>query len=368
MLNEHNIHSATHLFRPARLTLARELRTLSKSELADLIEKTPSAVSQFESGKVRPDSTTVLRLAFALGVPVGFFAFESRADFIAIEACHFRSLRSASQRARRKLLAVGTHLSDLVGLLEQYVELPRENVPAADEHPQAEEDVERCAMEVRRHWGLGLGPIPNVVRLLETRGVVVCPIEEGSKTVDAFSFWHVDRPYVFLVMDKGSTSRTRFDACHELGHLVMHADVLPCDPTAERQANRFAAAFLLPAESFLRECPARLNWNHFYELKQRWRVSVAALIRRAADLGRISMATYRRAFIHLNRTGQRAAEQFEPTAETPELIAKAAEIATRQIPLDQLASDAGMPPTTFRALMDLLKADQLFPDHGRPAH
>ena len=368
MLNRSDIHTATHLFRPARLTLARELRMLTKSDLAAQIDKTPSAVSQFESGKVRPDSSTVLRLALALNVPPGFFAFESRADFIPIETCHFRSLRSASQRNRRKLLAIGTHLSDLVGLLEQYAALPPENVPAAADstQPLSDDDVERCAADVRRRWGLGLGPIPNVVRLLETRGIVVCPIEAGSKDVDAFSFWHVHRPYVFLVMDKRSPSRSRFDACHELGHLAIHSRVRPGEPMAERQADRFASAFLLPRESFLRECPDRLNWDHFYELKRRWRVSVAALLHRARDLGMISTATYRRAFIHLNRTGQRTHEEFEPPEETPELIAKAVEIASEEIPMDHIATDSGMPPSTFEALLGLIRlAQDSFPSGGQ---
>jgi hypothetical protein len=117
-------------------------------------------------------------------------------------------------------------------------------------------------------------------------------IPHDCEDMDAFSAWHAKRPIVFLIDHKGSTSRLRFGAAHELGHLVMHADVVAGSPELERQANRFASAFLLPRETFLPECPRRLNWPHFYELKRRWKVSVAALVRRAYDLECISEASY----------------------------------------------------------------------------
>ena len=358
MRSEREIHRATQFFEPARLTLAREIRGLTKSELARRIDKSASAIGQFESGKTRPDAGSVLRLALVLGVSPAFFTHRSRtASPIAMDGCHFRSLRSARQRDRRKLLAIATLLSDLVGLLEQYVDLPKECVSEVTHEVSSAAEIEECADDVRRRWGLGLGPIPNVVQLLESKGIVLCPVTEGSKRVDGFTLWHLGRPYVFLVLDKGSTSRSRYDACHELGHLVMHADVRPGNPEAEREAERFAAAFLLPRESFGQECPHRLNWSHFYELKRRWRVSVQALIRRAKDLGRITEASYRRAFVHLNKTGERLKERDEPPAEQPQILAKAVALASNRIPIEQIASDSGLGDTNFRSLMKLLQGE-----------
>ncbi len=62
--------------------------------------------------------------------------------------------------------------------------------------------------------------------------------------------------------------------------------------------------------------------------------------------------------MHLNRTGQRTSEDFEPPAEKPELIGKAVEVASRQLPLNRIATDAGMPPSTFETLLALVKAEQ----------
>ncbi|WP_437480662.1 ImmA/IrrE family metallo-endopeptidase [Sorangium sp. So ce1014] len=332
-----NLHLATHLFSPTRLTLARELRGLTKAELASRIQKTPAAVGQFEAGRAKPEAKTVAAMALALGVPVGFFAYRPGATpLMTAEECHFRSLRAASQRERRRVLAAGVLLCDLVTELEEEIEFPHEQVSSAACTATTAEDIEQCAAAVRRHWGLGLGPIPNIVKLLESKGIIVTVVPKTCREIDAFSAWHTRRPIIFLV-DHTEPSRVRYDAAHELGHLVMHVDVTPGSPELERQANRFAAAFLLPRESFLPECPGWLNWDHFYELKQRWRVSVQALVRRAYDLGRISEATYRRAFVQLNARNERLREMFEPPPEVPTMIANALQEVQQDLPLSKIA-------------------------------
>jgi len=342
-LGQGDAHIAAHLFQPARLTLARELRGLSKAQLAEAVQKTPSAISQFESGRTRPDALTVRAMASALAVRIGFFAKSGGAPLISTDNCYFRSLRSASQRDRRSLLAVGTILCDLVNLLEDHVDLPREEVTTVASSANSAEEIENVAVEVRRKWGLGLGPIPTIVKLLESKGVIVTYVSDHREQVDAFSTWNDNRPLVFLVTAKGSRSRTRFDAAHELGHLVLHADIAAASPEAEREANRFASAFLLPRDSFLRECPNYLNWDHLYELKRRWRVSVAAIVKRGFDLGRLSEASYRRAFIHLNQTGQRHGEtREEPEAEFPLTLRRALDTVSREYPLAVICEHLGI--------------------------
>jgi len=240
------------------------------------------------------------------------------------------------------LLARASLLCDLVSLLEQHVELPAEHVSMLAAEVQGQGDIERLAGVVRKAWGLGLGPIGNLVNLLEREGVVVSHIPGECEEVDAFSTSHEGRPLVFLVIAKRSTSRTRFDAAHELGHLVMHADVEPGSPTAEREANQFASAFLLPAESFAVECPRRLDWDHLYELKRRWKVSVSALVKRAFDLRCLSQASYRRAFVRLNRTGERFAERDEPPPEAPTLIAQSLAAIEQVLSRDAIAHELGL--------------------------
>jgi Zn-dependent peptidase ImmA (M78 family)/transcriptional regulator with XRE-family HTH domain len=357
-LGHSDLHLAAHLFDPARLTIARELRESTKADLASRIGKTAAAVGQFENGRARPDAGTLASLALALGLPISFFARRQHSPLMTLDLCHFRSLRSASQRGRRSLLARGTLLCDVLSFLDERVELPEEIVSTVAESPTTMEDIENCAVRVRRGWGLGLGPIPHLVRLLESKGVVVTLIPHNCEDMDAFSAWHAKRPIIFLVDHKGSTSRLRFDAAHELGHLVMHADVVAGSPELERQANRFASAFLLPRETFLPECPRRLNWPHFYELKRRWKVSVAALVRRAYDLECISEASYRRAYMHLNQTGERTSERDEPVPEYPTLVAQAMHELADELAPEELAETIGLPISELKTIVGLDLSDK----------
>lgn len=336
-----DLRLAAHLFNPTRLTLARELRGLTKLEIADRVGKTGAAIGQFETGRSRPDAKTLAALSLALGLPLGFFTRRDAPAILSTDSCHFRSLRSAGQRERKKVIAIGILLLDVMSHITEYVELPSEHVSRVSQSPDSSTEIEECAVKVRKDWGLGLGPIPKVVGLLESKGIMISMIPEACPEVDAFSAWHEARPLIFLVQ-KRSTSRTRFDAAHELGHLVMHADVVPGNQDSERQANQFAGAFLVPREPFLLECPRRLDWDHFYELKRRWKVSVAALVRRAFDLGCLTESSYRRAYIHLNQSGERTQERDEPPAEHPCLLAKSLALVTEDTPIEQISARLGL--------------------------
>src|SRR5205085_4405757 len=229
-------------------------------------------------------------------------------------------LRSCSVVERRRMVSASIIIGRIVEFIDSHVELPEERVtPNMSPHVQSVEDIEQAASKVRKDWELGLGPLSNLIYLLESKGVLVFRLLSDCKKVDAFSLWHRSRPFIFLNTEKGSTSRSRYDAAHELGHLLMHTDFLPGDRLQEEQANRFASAFLMPRESFLLECPKRLVWPHFFELKHRWKVSLAALVRRARDLNIISEDTYRRANVQLNQKWGHS-EPFEPEIERPTIL------------------------------------------------
>ncbi len=350
-LGRQDLHLASHLFRAERLTLARELRGLTKVELASRVGKTVSAVSQYESGRIRPDARAVGALTLALGLTPGFFTYQGD-SLISPSECHFRSLRSAGVRDRRRLLAQGSLLCDVLDELRALIQLPEEQVQSVGRTAESFDEIEEVASDVRRGWGLGLGPIPNMVRLLESKGTVVTRVPDACREVDAFSVWHRGRPLVFLLSEKDSPSRSRFDAAHELGHLVLHPDVAPGDVGSEREANRFAGAFLFPKEPFVAECPRRLDWDHLYELKRRWGVSASALVRRGYDLGIFSEATYRRAFMNLSKSGQRTREPWEPVQESPVLLRRSLELLGEER-VEDMAARLGLSRADIESLFGL---------------
>ena len=312
----------TRAFVGERLALAREAAGLDIKDVAERVGTTSSAISQLEHRTTKPKTETLLRLAFALGVPPAFFATAPPPD-LPVERCHFRRLRSAPAREQRQVRARGRLVREIVGYLEEVFEFPADAVRPLQRRVATLPDIEALAQAVRDAWGLGLAPLGNVVGLLEAKGVIPVEVHGHSERLDAFSVWVDDRAMVFLSIDKGSASRRRFDAAHELGHLAMHWDLEAGDATLEREADQFAAAFLMPRDAFLAECPVRLSWPALRAMKVRWGTSLLALVRRAHDCERYSDATYRRAHVQYAQQGWRRGEPDEPPMEHPRLVADA---------------------------------------------
>ena len=293
-------------FEPGRLRLARELKGWTQADLARRLEVTAAAVGQFESGVTRPGGTTVARLATLLDVPVAFFAL----PLVETHEGFFRSLRRTSVTERRRARAIA-HIAHDIGVASASASLlPRPEIPQTpiDDLRAGHEVLEDVAGEVRREWKLGSGPIPNMVELLEAHGVIVIRLPLDTGDVDAFSLPFRDRPVVVLGSDKHDRARSRFDAAHELGHLVVHGEHVWGLKEVEQQAHMFAAAFLMPADTIRDELPRRADWQTLFDLKRRWEVSIAALLMRARTLGRMSESDYLTAIKGVSARGWRRRE------------------------------------------------------------
>ncbi|MBW4721979.1 helix-turn-helix domain-containing protein [Saccharothrix obliqua] len=345
------------LFDGSRLTLARRLAALRKSDLAARVGKSPTAVAAWESGAKRPTAATVAQLALSLAVDPGFFAV--RPDDVATRSGppHFRSLRSTSQLARDQASAYGQVAVDVARGLERHVEFPDPDVPdlpvAADD-PDGD-GPERAARLVRERWGLGPGPLGHLVRALEHRGVLVVFSPPRSASVDAYSFDSGLRPVVVLNPVKHDYYRQRFDVAHELGHLVMHGDAEPGGRVVEDQAHRFAAELLMPAAEIRGLLPASMGgavWESLARLKERWGVSIQALLYRARWLGRLGDVSYRNAMATISARGWRRGEPGLVTAmEQPSLLPRAVELlAQAGVGEDALIGQCRVPAELFRTV------------------
>jgi Zn-dependent peptidase ImmA (M78 family)/transcriptional regulator with XRE-family HTH domain len=343
---------APELFEGERLTVARLYLGLHKIDVARAIHVTPAAVGQYEQGRTRPSPAVLAALALRLGFPPTFFE-RGRPIIRAPEGqAHFRRLRSTSKMDRDRILARISLLAEIVAEVERRVELPVVDVPdlVVDEDDLGA--AEDAGAEVRERWGLGTGPIDNMVRLLETNGVIVVRPPIDTSEIDAFSTVMGGRPIVVLASNKDDAARSRFDAGHELGHLAMHHDAKPGHAPVERAAQRFAAAFLLPAESLRNELPSRLRWDVYFELKHRWKVSLAALLYRARTLGVLSPDAYQRAQVRMSQRGWRDQEPGDIGApEQPRLLQRA---------LDLMKVKLGMAPATIASAARL--SEDVFAD------
>lgn len=291
-------------FEPTRLRLARELREWSQADLAKQLRVTPAAISQYEAGAIRPASSTLVRMSEALAVPEGFLELAPPEEHEGF----FRSLRRTSVSHRRRARAIAQVAYDLaqaVGDALPEVAMPKERPVGLDAAP---EEIEKVAESVRNDLGLPAGPAGPVVPLLESLGVVVIRLPLDTADVDAFSLPFRDRPVIVLGSDKNDRARSRFDAAHELGHLILHGDRVWGIRQVEQQAHAFAAAFLMPAADIVDELPQRADWDVLFELKLKWQVSLAALLMRARRLGRMSETAYVNAVKAASARGWRRVE------------------------------------------------------------
>jgi Zn-dependent peptidase ImmA (M78 family)/transcriptional regulator with XRE-family HTH domain len=363
-------------FDGARLTLARHLAGLRKSDLAALIDMSPTAVAAWESGAKRPTAATVARLALSLSVDPGFFAI--RPDDVAALSTtpHFRSLRSTSQLARDQAFAYGQLAVDIAMSLEKHVECPEADVPSfpvpVDDHKG--DGPECAARRVRAEWGMGPGSAGHLVRLLENHGVLVVFSPPQSASVDAYSFDSRLRPVVVLNPVKRDYYRQRFDVAHELGHLVMHSDAEPGGRIVEAQANRFAAELLMPAAEIRDLLPVGMGgdaWRTLARLKEQWGTSIQALLYRARWLGRLSEVSYRNAMATLTARGWRRNEPgLVSVLEQPSLLPRAIELlAQEDIGEARLIEQCRVPAGLFRTVTARVPGiappgPYLSPDHG----
>ena len=153
------------------------------------------------------------------------------------------------------------YISQIYSFLQDYIAFPEYQVPLSlydDFSP------EEAANKLREAWGLGYGPIDNLVSIVEQHGILVTSFSTSSDDVDAFSqiVGNPDHP-TFLIAysnNKTSAARIHFDIAHELGHICLHSwsediEALSKDEfkQREREANAFAAAFLLPEANFRKD-------------------------------------------------------------------------------------------------------------------
>nr|WP_315239982.1 XRE family transcriptional regulator [uncultured Albidiferax sp.] len=303
-------------FNPNRMSLARRRRGLTKTKLAELIGVEVRSITGYESSEFKPEKDRLQQLADQLHFPVQFFLGDDIQE-ITPDVVSFRSMSKMTAGQRDSALGAGAVALMLNQWIEQRFELPEANLPDLSQEPSPA----AAAVALRRIWGLGELPIKNMVHLLEARGVRVFSLSLDTAHVDAYSMWHSSTPYVFLNTMK-SCERSRFDAAHELGHLVLHRHAGPKVRAAEREANQFASAFLMPEGSVLAQAPVMPTVDLLVKHKVSWTVSVAALAYRLKDLCLVNEWHYRMLCIEIAQRGYQKSEPNEAPRETSQVFQK----------------------------------------------
>lgn len=307
-----------------RLIEAREARGSTQTDLAKLLGRSGSTISNWERGEQAPEPNSLRNLAVHLGVSPSYFT-RPMPDY-GDGAIFFRSFATATVRIRTREKAKVRWLQHISLTLQNTLEFPPVNVPFIEIGAYKSlktVDLERIASEVRAHWKLGESPISNLILIAENHGVVVGIDEAGSISIDGQGTWSNadNRPYILLTKDKYTAFRRQMDVAHEIAHLVLHKGVtdeqLQQDfDTIEEQAKYFACALLLPDRSFSAEIFS-LSLDGFLSLKKRWKTSVGAMIMRAHQLEILTTEAAQRLWKYRATKGWNRREPFDLPSETP---------------------------------------------------
>lgn len=307
-------NTTSEIFSPQRLRLARQRRGLFAQELAARIGASTRSVSLWEHGKASPTDKNVDSLSRILEFPREFFFGDAPPT---LGNAVFRSLARMTSRQRWMAVSAGCQAVALDQWIANQFNRPSPNVPDfGDATPEGAADAVRAA------WGLGYHAVPNLVHLLEANGVRVYSLVHDGSEVDAFSDWSGATPFIFLNTTK-TPERSRMDAAHELGHLVLHAHAgAKPDKTHEQQAQAFAAAFLMPHAAFVSSAPRIISLGTIIEAKQKWGVSAWAYVYRLHTTGRLSAWQYRSLCIQLNTNFKHDEPGPQRARETSQVLAK----------------------------------------------
>jgi Zn-dependent peptidase ImmA (M78 family) len=262
-----------------------------------------------------------------------------------------------SARERDAALAAGSLAFELIDWLAARFSLPTVEILDLGH----EQDPGSAARMMRQFWSIGERPIGNMIKLLESKGIHVFSLAEDTKNVDAFSCWRNGQPFVFLNTFK-STERSRFDAAHELGHLVLHRHGGPHGREAETEANQFASAFLMPHADLVSTIPYVTSVDPIIRAKKRWGVAAVALAYRLNKLGLMTEWQY----IQVNRRYRSSEPEGLPPERSSIWQMVLQELWKDGLSRGGIARRLNIPESELENLLFGLTADTLPPTRGSP--
>lgn len=306
---------------PHNLTFFRELRGATIMDLANALEVSRQAVSNWESGQRSPDFWTVKRLAAFLKIPYSLLVTEQQQ----LSEGNLTLFRSKVAVPKRLMTSYDHQLKiygALVSELSQLVKFPDfilDSIISKDTTFKilSEEYIEDTARKVRDHFGMQDGPISNVTALLERAGIHVAFVEQSGTGINALTKEINGNFLVMLNIADQSAVRIRFSLAHELGHILLHSHYSESSYKSkemhkrlEAEANMFASSLLMPREGFLLDV-IRPTFGGLLALKPHWKVAIQAMAVRLKQLCIIDNQQEVQIFKEISRKYSRKNEPYD---------------------------------------------------------
>lgn len=312
-------------FNGQRLKTARTIRGMSIADLAEKLEVQRQTISMYENGKIsEPEYLKIYKMSEVLNFPLEFFLDNNLSHVESYPSTYFRSLLTTCKKYRYEQEVKIEFISAIYAYISEYITFPETYLPNIPDNY----DIEEAALTLREHWKLGHGPIDRLIFHAEENGIIITSFSTDTNDIDAFSKKIVvndeNRYIIAFSRNKNTAARIHFDVSHELGHILLHDwddDITNLSTQEfrerEQEANDFASAFLLPQETFIKDVGSYADkLSHYIELKKKWKVSIAAMIRRSKNLGLISYDKYQSLMRKMQKLGIRKQEPLDDTLMT----------------------------------------------------
>ncbi len=281
-----------------RLQQARKMAGLSLRELSDKIDRAVShaALAKYEKGQMMPDSSLLVILSRTLGQSPDFFFRPSKLKLTDVRFRKMARLARTTEDAIRDsaldYFERYAEIEELLGIAKPFTNPLGSRVIATAEEAEAQ------AKALRREWHLGHDPIPNVIAMLEGKGIKIQEIQTEDRHFDGLCATTEAGPVIAIASWLNSNVlRKRMTVVHELAHVVLTLAEKLAEKDEEKLISRFAGAFLLPADSFREQFGrhrSAITLEELIQLKVFYGVSITAIMMRAWQLGLISAAVHNR--------------------------------------------------------------------------
>lgn len=339
----------------SKLKAARTLTGMStRAVAAKLSHRFPishATIANYESGRSTPPLDILAALADLYDRPLNWFLEHSKC----LTGVRYRNLKS-------KVLMADLHRfeADVQRWVDAYVTLEqrlKRPLKPTVKNFRAEDGAkpDELARDTRRQLGVERDDeaISSVVEILETFGIRT--IENPTELrIDGLAAKYGDE-YIVVLNPSVSNDRTRMNAAHELGH-VLYGDCdsdVPESKDLEARAFDFASHLLLPNSQLKRAFEGR-SMVRLVQFKERFGISLAAMVYRAERLSFISKQDAKMLWVEFSRRGWRTAEPgvVRPDRATrfEQLIDEA--VLANKLSLKEIADLSGVRTEAVRARLN----------------
>lgn len=283
---------------------------MTKRALADAIGVTPMAITNYENGDRNPNMDTLKLLANALNIKVTDFLANTGGE---LQFSHGK-FRKGSKLGVMNQEYIRETVEEYFGRFFQVVSFlggqkVLEPVPEIKKIPWMD-DTENASKELRKYLGISInGPVPNLVEILENKGILVLFIEVDSDYFSGMNGTVNGIPYI-VINRTMSPARIRSTIVHEVAHFVFDWPEDLSDKDEENLATAISGAFLFPKEDAYRELGYKRNAisRAMIMTCKEYGISLFMLVKRARLCEIINDSVEKVFYIRASKAGWRKAE------------------------------------------------------------